>query len=94
MESLIRNVGDIDAHDRQALEHVLGLSLRENQQLVIHIVNLNVEAEAAKTPASKQGSETPVLPDWCKVYEGMSDADIDDMEHTILQRADLGRPTI
>jgi hypothetical protein len=94
MESLIRNVGDIDAHDRQALEHVLGLSLRENQQLVIHIVNLKVEAEADKTPASQPGSEIPALPDWCKVYEGMSDADIDDVEQTILQRAELGRPTV
>jgi hypothetical protein len=93
MESLIRNVGDINAHDRQALEHVLGQSLRENQQLVIHIVNLNVQPEPAQTPATQQGSDSSTLPEWCNVYEGLSDTDITEMEQTILQRADLGRPT-
>lgn len=93
MEALIRNVGDINAQDRQALEHVLGQSLRENQQLVIHIVNLKVQPESSQTPTTQQGSDTPTLPDWCNVYEGLSDTDIADMEQTILQRADLGRPT-
>lgn len=93
MESLTRNVGDIDANDRQALEHVLGRSLRENQQLVIHIVNLNVQAEPAQSVTSEQGSSTPTLPEWCHVYEGLSDEEITDLEQTILQRADLSRPT-
>ncbi len=93
MESLIRNVGDIDAHDRQALEHVLGQSLRENQQLVIHIVNLNVEPEPVQTSAPDQAGGKPVLPEWCHVYAGMSDDEIADLEQTVLQRADLGRPT-
>ncbi len=90
MESLIRNVGDIDAHDRQALEHVLGQTLRENQQLVIHIVNLNVDVETATTESEQQGTK-PQLPDWCNVYEGMSEAEVEDLEGTILTRADLSR---
>lgn len=93
MESLTRNVGDIDANDRQALEHVLGRSLRENQQLVIHIVNLDVQADPAQPATSERGSGVPALPEWCHVYEGLSDKEITDLEQTILQRADLSRPS-
>jgi hypothetical protein len=93
MESLVRNVGDIDAHDRQALEHVLGQALRENQQLVIHIVNLNVQPETVETPVSDHDNPVPELPEWCRVYEGLSDEEVADMEKTILQRADFSRST-
>lgn len=89
METVIRNVGEIDAHDRQSLEHVLGLSLRENQQLVINIVNLEVPQDIFSEPAADHGRST--LPEWCNVYEGLSDDDIAEMEHTILQRANLSR---
>ena len=90
METVIRNVGEIDAHDRQSLEHVLGHSLRENQQLVINIVTPQVPAVA---PVSRQTNGAPALPDWCNVYEGLSDDEIAAMEQTILQRADLSRPS-
>lgn len=88
METIIRNVGDIDAHDRQALEHVLGKSLCGNQQLVISIVDLQIPLKAA--PRGATGS--PTLPEWCNVYAGLSDGEIADMEKIILQRADLSRP--
>jgi hypothetical protein len=32
METVIRNVEEIDVHDRQALEHVLGQELSEHRQ--------------------------------------------------------------
>ena len=89
METVIRNVGDIDARDRQALEHVLGQRLRENQQLVIGIVNLHVPPDGA--PRGTNG--TPTLPEWCNVYSGLSDDDIADLEKAILQRADFSRPS-
>ena len=90
MESLIRNVGDMNAHDRQALERVLGQSLGTNQQLIIYIIDVNVRPEASLARTDQQGSDAPTLPEWCNVYEGLSDVDIADMEQTIL-RADLGR---
>ena len=93
METVIRNVGEIDAHDREALEHVLGHALRENQQLVIRIVNLQVPRETAKPPAPERADASPALPDWCNVYDGLSDDELADMEKTILQRADLSRPS-
>lgn len=35
----------------------------------------------------------PALPDWCNVYEGLSDEEIADLQRIILQRADLSRPS-
>jgi hypothetical protein len=82
MDTVIRNVDEIDARDRQSLEHVLGLSLRENQQLVINIVDLEIPVEAVPTTDIANGK--PTLPAWCHVYEGLSDDEIAAMEQTIL----------
>lgn len=90
MDTVIRNVGDIDAGDRQALERVLGRCLLENQQLVVQVVNLQVAPAAAAKAAPQTGS--PVLPEWCNVYARLSDDEIADLEKTILTRADLTRP--
>jgi hypothetical protein len=93
METVIRNVGEIDAQDRQVLEHVLGHSLRENQQLVIRIVDREVKPTArAETAAPGRGAEAK-LPEWCNVYAGLSDEEIADLEKIILTRADLTRPS-
>lgn len=81
MEQIVRNVRDIDAGDRHALEHVVGQSLRENQQLVIQIVNVN----AATAPTTGGTNGTVGLPDWCNVYEGLSDDEIADLEKSIVR---------
>ena len=93
METVIRNVGEIDVHDREALEHVLGYALRDDQQLVIRIVNLPGQREPVTAPALHGGNGSPELPEWCNVYDGLSDDEIADLEKTILQRADLSRPS-
>jgi hypothetical protein len=93
MDTVVRNVDEINAHDRQALEHVLGRALRENQQLVIRVVNLQPQPEVVKAPGPPRANGRPALPDWCNVYEGLSDEEIADIEKTILQRADLSRPS-
>ena len=36
--------------------------------------------------------DRPTLPDWCNVYDGLSDEEIEDLENTILNRADLTWP--
>lgn len=81
MSEVIRNVRDLDADDRQALEHVLGLRLRENDQLVISVLNVQANDEAAR-PGRGGGSR---LPDWCNVFEGMSDEEIDEIEKSIVR---------
>jgi hypothetical protein len=90
MESIIRNVRDIDTSERLALEHVLGQRLKENQQIIIQVVTIAVNAAA---DAIGSESSPTKLPDWCNVFDGLSDEQVTEVEEVVLQRADLSRPT-
>ncbi len=92
MSDVIRNVSEIDSADRQAMEHLLGQPLRENQQLIIRVVTVKTERAAAEEPPRGRSGGV-ALPDWCNVYEGLSDEEIADLERTVLTRADLSRPS-
>jgi hypothetical protein len=86
MESIIRSVKDIETDDRRALEHVIGRGLDEDQQLVIQVISPNNSStDSPEVPGS------PALPGWCNVYEGLSDAELADLEEVVLTRADLSR---
>jgi hypothetical protein len=87
METAVHNVRDLNGSDRSAVERLVGHELRENQQLVIQVVNLEV-------PAGEDGAATSggQLPDWCNVYEGLTDEQIADLERAISRRLDLTRP--
>jgi hypothetical protein len=89
MESIIRNVRDIDSRDRQAIERVLGQQLKDNQKIIIQVVTVSDEP----TVQEKPGNGTPVakLPDWCNVLAGLSDEQIAEFEEVVLQRSDLSR---
>lgn len=88
MDTVIRKVDEIDDQDRQAIEHLLGLRLHENQQLVIQVITpQTVSDEGAAN--SETGSK---LPEWCDAYEGLSEAEVTKLEQTILTRADFSRP--
>jgi len=65
METVTRNVRDLDPATRSTLERVIGHELRDSQQIVVQV------GEPAK------------LPDWCNVYEGMTDEQIDEVDHEI-----------
>ena len=82
MESITRNVSEIDPVDRQALEHVIGQHLSANQQVIIKVVNVNL-APPRSEPAS--GSAPAQLPAWCNVYEGLTDAEIAEVESSIVR---------
>jgi hypothetical protein len=43
MESIIRNVGEINTDERRVYESVLGHTLRENQRVIIRVVELGDE---------------------------------------------------
>jgi len=88
MENIVRDVRDIDNTDRCALEHVVGKALRDNQRLVIQIVSLDL---TEPPPAESSPAGAGKLPAWCNVYEGLTDAEIDELEKTVLTRADLTR---
>lgn len=85
MESIIRDVSALDEAQRHALEHVIGQQLQENQRLVIQVVSMDRPQE---TPAAGQSPGSDRLPDWCNVYEGLSDAEIADLEKSIVRSSE------
>jgi len=85
METIIRQVRDLLANERSSIEQLVGHSLGENQQLVIQVVTLDVHTPGAGAASGKG------LPDWCNVYEGLTDEQIADLERVMLQRAELTR---
>jgi hypothetical protein len=84
MESIRRRVKDIDTADRRALEHVIGKHLSGNQQVVIQVLSFD-PANGDKPTSKSQDMQPPTLPEWCNVYEGLSDAEIDDIESSIVR---------
>lgn len=88
MESIIRDVSALDDAQRHTLEHVIGRELQANQRLVIQVVNLDLKDAP---PAQPSPAAAGKLPDWCNVYEGLSDEEIAEIEKVILMRADLTR---
>lgn len=78
METLVRNVRDLDQSDRSALERVVGHQLSQSQRLVIQVMNAGVEELAA-------GTADDELPAWSNVYEGLSDSEIDELDAAIVR---------
>jgi len=85
MERITRDVRNLENHERRALESVVGHALRENQRVVIEVLTLG---EGEGEPRATAGGG---LPEWCNVYEGLSDNEIAEVEKVILRRADLSR---
>lgn len=85
MDHIIRDVTELGDDQRRAFEQVLGQSLRDDQQIVLGVQN----------PRQQQpdgpGIDQCTVPDWWKVYEGLSDAEIDDLDAADCQRANLSR---
>jgi hypothetical protein len=81
LDSVVRNVRDTAAADRRALDHVIGRPLDENQQVIIQMTAPGRPRAAAR------------LPDWCNVYAGLSDEQVEAVEAAIRRRSDLTRPS-
>jgi hypothetical protein len=73
METVVKNVRDLDPADRSALERVVGYQLRETQQVIVKVVNLDLGPTA---PASPDGTGGAEVPDWWKIYDGLGDEPI------------------
>ena len=89
MESITKKVRDISLPDKLALEHVIGQHLAENQQVIIQICSLDLLSEQA-TPETESAQG---LPEWCNVYAGLIDEQVEAIEQTALQRVNLTRAT-
>ena len=68
------------------MERVVGHQLRETQQIIVNVVN--IDPAPASTAAGDALSD---IPDSWKIYEGLSDAEIDTLDAAIRQRANLTR---
>lgn len=91
MDTITRNVGDLNVPDRQALEHILGRPLFANQQLVIAVIETSTPGTHEKHSANHAAHGEPALPEWCDVYAGLTDQEIAELEQVILRRADFSR---
>ncbi len=89
MESIVRNVNvrDIDAGDRDALEHVVGQALRDNHRLIIQIAEVDMAVESP----SANGRQPQTLADWTKVFDGLSDDEVETIDRVMKSRANLTR---
>jgi hypothetical protein len=86
METVVRNVGDLNPGDRLAMERVIGQPLGETQRLVIQVVPLE-----SAMPHLQPGDELHDLPEWTDVYNGLTDKEIDDLDAAIRERSNLSR---
>ena len=92
MDSIVRNVKDIKADDRRSLEHVVGQHLEDNQQVIIRVMTLS-EIQPTNSGKPPAGQPSGTLPDWCNVYDGLSDEEIAEVEESILDRSNWTRPS-
>lgn len=90
MESITRNVRDIPSDELRLYETVLGAKLRENQQVIIQVISLGDQLREPVSSPEKDGNHAVpgvTLPDWCNVYEGLSDEEISAIESVALDRS-------
>ena len=91
MDTIRRNVRDLDNDERRLYEQAIGHELAENQQIIIQIISVDAGSQPPDNGTGKLPAGT--LPAWCNVFEGLSDEDIADVERVALQRSDMTRPT-
>ena len=84
MGIVTRNVNELEPNDRRALEHVIGKPLSEGQQLVIQVLDIKADNERA-VEAQQVECDSDKLPDWCNVYEALSDEEIEAIERCIVR---------
>jgi hypothetical protein len=89
MKEIVRNVAEIEPTDRRALEHLLGQPLDDNEQLLLRVIG--PDAQNVKSANGDREVDTEVLPEWCNIYEGLSDDEISAIEEIMLTRANLTR---
>ncbi|MEX2288368.1 MAG: hypothetical protein WD648_14830 [Planctomycetaceae bacterium] len=89
MQKITRNVRDLEKEERRVFEAALGEKLRENQQVIMEVVTVEAPEQRIEAGAARQADTG--LPDWCNVYEGLSDDEVAEIEKTILDRSGWNR---
>ncbi len=78
METISRIVGKMHTQERSAAELLVGHALREHERVIVHVLALDAE----EMP-SENLQPVAALPDWCNVYAGMTDQEVDDVQQSI-----------
>ena len=78
METITRDVGQMKTQERSAAELLVGHALREHERVIVHVLALDDEETASATL-----QPVATLPDWCNVYKGMTDAEVDEVQQSI-----------
>ena len=84
METITRQVGEMQANERSAAELLIGHRLRGHEQLILQVVNLETAEQASDSRPDQS------LPDWCNIYNGLTDEEIDNIDKSIV-RSNLSR---
>jgi len=71
-------------NERRAFEAALGEKLRDDQRVIIQVVSDVAQGELEPSPPEVSKGEE--LPEWCHVYDGLSDDEIASLETRILDR--------
>ena len=76
------DVAILDAPHRRAFEEVIGRELEVSQRLIISVIDLTPSKATASRPAQ-------TLDDWTGVYEGLSEAEIEEIDKIAKTRANF-----
>ena len=79
------DVTSLDDKHRRALEDVIGAQLRRNQRLMISVTEVDM------TPSAVPAQHAQSISDWTSVYEGLTDEEVEAIDHEVKTRADLTR---
>ena len=95
MDSISYGVNDLSADQRHAFEGVLGQPLRDDQRVVVQLVNTKGTPTSEEPAAMHDGEVTikrdgdvGILPDWCAIFAGLSDEEMAELDDAILDRSD------
>lgn len=84
METALQiDVATLDAPHRRALEEVIGQQLASNQRLVINVIQVTIPVTDDRPSQS--------LDDWTRVYNGLSDTEVEAIDAIVNTRANLTR---
>lgn len=75
------DVGSLDAGHRRALEEVIGRPLSANERLLIEVEEVDVRAEGP----------VQTIDGWTKIYEGLSEQEIESIDKIAKTRANSSR---
>jgi hypothetical protein len=81
------DVTSLDPAHRRALEDIVGHQLQAHQRLIIQITE--VKTSGVAEVASPQRTQS--VEDWSKVYEGLTEEQVEAIDQTVKTRANLTR---